>query len=176
MVVPQSPLLHAKSHGRWSLAWSPAAGLSLSLDNIPVAVKSTLYVVKAGWTGQLFGMPSAKWSTTGWVAVPGGFAAEVIATNPDVSVTYRFSITDPDGIQVDMTANLLRDIPAEIEYACAYLSSPLLIGNSGYADGAPLRIPSRLPAPGRSQQQNPSARMRFAAGKSTPLSEISSAK
>jgi len=154
MVVPQSPLLPAKSHGRWSLAWSPAAGLSLSLDNIPVAVKSTLYVVKAGWTGQLFGMPSAKWSTTGWVAVPGGFAAEVIATNPDVSVTYRFSITDPDGIQVDMTANLLRDIPAEIEYACAYLSSPLLIGNSGYADGAPLRIPSRLPAPGRSQQQN----------------------
>ena len=154
MVVPQSPLLPAKSHGRWSLAWSPAAGLAISLDNIPVAVKSTLYVVKAGWTGQLFGMPSAKWSTTGWVAVPGGFAAEVIATNPDVSVTYRFSITDPDGIQVDMTANLLRDIPAEIEYACAYLSSPLLIGNSGYADGAPLRIPSRLPAPGRSQQQN----------------------
>ncbi|MFM7187556.1 MAG: glycoside hydrolase family 20 zincin-like fold domain-containing protein, partial [Armatimonadota bacterium] len=60
----------------------------------------------------------------------------------------------PDGIQVDMTANLLRDIPAELEYACAYIASPTLIGNAGYADGAPFRIPSRLPKPGRSQQEN----------------------
>ncbi len=150
----QSSALPVKVHGRWGIGWTPAAGLSLTLDGIPVAVKSTLYVVKAGWTGQLFGMPSAKWNTTGWVAIPGGYAAEVVATNPDVSVTYRFSITDPDGIQVDMTANLLRDIPAEIEYACAYLSSPILIGNTGYADGNPLKIASRLPKPGRSQQEN----------------------
>ena len=150
----QSSALPVKVHGRWGIGWTPAAGLSLTLDGISIAVKSSLYVVKAGWTGQLFGMPSAKWSTTGWVAIPGGFAAEVVATNPDVSVTYRFSITDPDGIQVDMTANLLRDIPAEIEYACAYIASPALIGSSGYADGAPFRIPSRLPKPGRSQQEN----------------------
>ena len=150
----QSSALPVKVHGRWGIGWTPAAGLFLTLDGISIAVKSSLYVVKAGWTGQLFGMPNAKWSTTGWVAIPGGFAAEVVATNPDVSVTYRFSITDPDGIQVDMTANLLRDIPAEIEYACAYIASPALIGSSGYADGAPFRIPSRLPKPGRSQQEN----------------------
>ena len=56
----QRSALPVKVHGRWGIGWTPAAGLSLTLDGISIAVKSSLYVVKAGWTGQLFGMPSVS--------------------------------------------------------------------------------------------------------------------
>ena len=143
--------------GRISATWTPAEGLRIDIDQVPVVRRSTFYIVKAGWTGLLFGQNSARWSSADWKTSGKQAILETEAANPDARVTHRLVASD-DRIDVETSWELLRDVAAEIEHATAYINAPLLAGpwktdsSSGILSPAP-------PAVGRTQQEN-----RLAAG------------
>jgi hypothetical protein len=153
------------SAGPCTVSWTPANGLLLRWDGVPVVRKSTLYVVKAGWSGLLLDQRTAPVRVTPW--------SEDAATGPKWAgsrskttmrfATYTFTLAgDGRTFAVDLAYRLKRDVPAEIEYGAAYLSGPVLQGATytaaGHTENAwegisgPISV---LPPPaGRTQEQN----------------------
>ena len=142
--------------GRMGVEWSAATGLQCDIDQVPLIRRNTFYVVKAGWTGLLFGQNSAKWTVDGWQQSPGRAILRASAENPDVRAGITLTVTD-NSLTVEANWQLLRDIPAEVEYAGAYWNAPLLVGKWTSDQGA-TSLAATPPPPGRSQEQNRVAR------------------
>lgn len=147
--------------GRRTVAWSPANGLSLHYDGVAVVRRSTLNIVKAGWTGSLLGQTDAPRTVTPWKDTPGGGkSAQVRLENENAVCDYRFALgsAPEEAVTVELTYRLKRDIAAEFEYAAGYLSAPLLQGapfTAVTADGERGGSVAVAPPPaGRTQEQN----------------------
>ncbi|MFM7320859.1 MAG: glycoside hydrolase family 20 zincin-like fold domain-containing protein, partial [Armatimonadota bacterium] len=145
-------MLESTTRGRFSVGWTPGNGLVVDLDGVPLVRSSTFYIVKAGWAGVLFNQSSAAWSTTGWSRSARASTARFSARTADAEVEWWITVTD-DAVSTEVSFALLRDVPAEVEYAAAYLSAPVLTGpwRSNTAQGVLAVAP---PEPGRTQGEN----------------------
>ncbi|MBB6049135.1 beta-N-acetylhexosaminidase [Armatimonas rosea] len=124
------------SLGRLSVAWTPANGLRVTLDGVPVIRRSTLYLVKAGWSGVLFNPTTVRWSETGWHKTGESWQAEVSAENESAAVALEWLVTE-NAVTTTLRYRLKSDIPAELEWAAGYVNANLL-------EGAPLSGDTRL--------------------------------
>ncbi len=116
--------------GRTTVAWTPANGFSLAVDDVPVVRTSTLFLVKAGWSGVLFDQTKVKPVITGWAAgANGARTAQAVLENENARCAYVFTVA-PDGskVTVDLGYRLKANTPAAIEYGAGYLSGAVLQG------------------------------------------------
>ncbi|MGC4047749.1 MAG: beta-N-acetylhexosaminidase [Armatimonas sp.] len=148
---PKNSELSEHRVGRLAASWNPATGLRLTVDGVPIVRQSTLYLVKRGWQGTLFGQPSVAWQTDGWSA---NHTATITARNEAAVAIYRLTLTDTV-FKVTLTLRQLSREPADWEYAAAYLT--------GYL------VTTQPPAIGRTQTQNRLTERRFP----TPLGVVS---
>jgi hypothetical protein len=157
---PQSPTaLSPITVGRTTVAWNPMNGISITVDGVPVVRKSTLYLVKPGYTGEVLYQTTAKPTVSGWQARPDGTQTASVTLETENAVgTYTFTVGPRDAVDVNLAYRLKKDMPAEIEYAAGYLSGMVLQGSTQSGpDGSevPLvQIPVAPPAKGRSQAEN----------------------
>src|SRR5690242_8817356 len=71
---------------RTTVAWSPADGMTLAVDGVPVVRKSTLAIVKKGWMGVLLDQRAVTPKIEGWnAAADGSRTARVTVENDDAS-------------------------------------------------------------------------------------------
>ena len=153
--TPPPTTLPPVTVGRMTVAWSGANGLSVAVDGVPTVRKSTLYLVKRGWSGVLLDQSSAPPVVTPWANGTNGTQTATISLDtPDAACVYQLTAA-PSEVTVDLAYRLKRDIPAEIEYGAAYLSAPVLegaalTGGSGKAQ----TVSVTPPAAGRTQEQN----------------------
>lgn len=155
--------LPALTVGRTTVAWTPANGLSLHIDGVPVVRKSTLYIVQKDWTGVLLDPAKVRPVITGWADAPlekgpGAKTARIVLENENAACVYVLTAAPSDSVTVDLEYRLKKDIPAEIEYAAGYLSGPALQGTTGTAKtpvgNRPVLIAASPPEAGRTQEQN----------------------
>lgn len=150
---------------RLTVGWTAANGLTLAIDSVPFVRRSSLAIVKAGWTGVILNQPEIKPQITDWTTAPGGIrTAKITMENADAVCSYTLTVSPQDSVTVDLAYRLKRDIPAEIEYAAGYLSGPLLQGagvsnyTAGIAGtptaGVPAQISVAPPGAGKTQEQN----------------------
>ncbi len=94
--APGAPLreLSPVSAGRCTVSWTPANGLSLRWDGVPIVRKSTLYIVKAGWSGLLLDQRTVPVRVTPWNedAATGAKVAQVTLENNDALAAYTFTL------------------------------------------------------------------------------------
>jgi hypothetical protein len=142
--------------GRTTVGWSGPGGLSLAVDGVPVVRRSTLYLVKPGWSGTLLDQTKVVPVVSGWKDAPGGGkTATVTLESPDARCDYTLAVSaDGAAVTVDMAYRLKKDVPAVIEYGAAYLSGPVLQGAKVAApSGAGLTIPVAGALPTLPQEQ-----------------------
>jgi hexosaminidase len=145
--------------GRTTVAWSPANGLNIAVDGVPVVRKSTLHIVKKGYTGEVLYQTKAKPVISAWQAAANGAqSATVTLENENAVGKYTFTVSPNDAVDVDFSYRLKQDIPAEIEYGAGHLNGMVLQGammSGPENSGVPLiQVPVAPPAPGRSQEEN----------------------
>jgi hypothetical protein len=149
--------------GRFRVDWTPAKGLTLSADGVSVVRQSTLYIVKAGWTGVLLDQRETRPQITDWqLQADGSRIATITLENADARCTYTLSLShtaNDDTFDIALTYRLKQNVPAEIEYAAAYLNGPLLAGatltgNTPDITLLPQEIAVAPPAPKSSQEKN----------------------
>ncbi len=144
--------------GRCTVGWTPKNGLSVAYDGVPVVRKSSLYLVKAGWNGVLLDQSSAPVRISPWTDTSVGKTARIALENENAACIYTLTVAAPDTVTVALTYRLMKDVPAEIEYAAAYLSGPVLQGAAfiaATADGERRgQAAATPPARGRSQEAN----------------------
>ncbi|WP_309722158.1 glycoside hydrolase family 20 zincin-like fold domain-containing protein [Armatimonas sp.] len=128
------------SIGRLTVTWTPASGLSITLDGVPVIRRSTLYLVKAGWSGVLFNPTTARWSETAWRKIGESWLAEASAENESAAVAFEWLVTKTS-VTTTLRYRLKQDIPAEIEWAAGYVNANLLEGASVSGDTRLAKIP-----------------------------------
>ena len=146
--------------GRYTVAWNPADGLHVAVDGVPVIRESSLYIVKAGWSGVLLDQSEATPVVSGWSKSGAGQTAKVTLENADAVCTYTFTIAasgEAQSLDVSLAYRLKRDVPAEIEYAAGYLSGNVLTGATfaGNAAETPLAVReiSVAPPPAKNTQE-----------------------
>ncbi len=126
--------------GRLAASWRPATGLLLKVGGVPVVRQSSLFLVKRGWKGTLFGQSSATWATEGWKeASDGSQSATLTARNEHAEATYTLNLSEA-ALDVALKITQRSQEPADWEYAAGYVSGNLLQD-----------LP---PKPGRTQEQN----------------------
>ncbi|MES2464103.1 MAG: glycoside hydrolase family 20 zincin-like fold domain-containing protein [Armatimonadota bacterium] len=150
---------------RLTVGWAADKGLTVSIDGVPFILRSTLAIVKPGWSGVILNQPSVKRDIVDWRTAPDGSqTAAVTLENNDAVCRYAFSVSPKNSFTVDLAYQLKRDIPAEFEYAAGFLSGPLLQGadvksySAQAKDASIASVPPRIsfapPAAGTTQEQN----------------------
>ena len=127
--------------GRLTVAWTPTNGLRVTLDGVPVIRRSTLYLVKAGWSGVLFNPAEVRWSETGWAKSGVSWQAEAHAESASAVVGFSWTVTETS-VTTTLRYRLKSDIPAEIEWAAGYVNANLLAGASISGDTRLTKIPT----------------------------------
>lgn len=157
---PKTPVmteLFPTTVGRCTFAWTASQGLSLAYEGVPILRKSTLYIVKAGWSGTLLGQPDAPRAVTVADLPGGGKTARVTLENDAAVCVYTLTATPDDRVTLDLAYRLKQDIPAEFEFA-GYLSAPVLLNAPYTAETTEGRRSGRVavaqPAARASQEQN----------------------
>ncbi|MCX6369180.1 MAG: hypothetical protein NTX57_21080 [Armatimonadetes bacterium] len=126
--------------GRLTVAWTPTNGLSIAADGVPVVRRSTLYLVKAGWSGVLFNPTTVRWSETPWRKVGESWLAEASAENESAAVAFEWLVTKTS-VTTTLRYRLKSDIPAEIEWAAGYVNANLLEDASVSGDTRLAKVP-----------------------------------
>jgi hexosaminidase len=150
---------------RLTVGWTQSNGLTISIDGVPFVRRSSLVIVKPGWTGTILNQPAIKPRITDWVTgADGAKTAKVILENDDAVCNYTLRVSPQNQVTIDLGYRLKRDIPAEIEYAAGFLSGTLLQGarvrdyvanTTGTSVGAVSSLISVTPpTPGTTQEQN----------------------
>lgn len=130
------PLVHAadapgqtqaETHlGDWRVRFSPERGIALWYKDVPVTTRSSLYLVKPGWTGMLYDQRAGKPTVTVQEAAGGARVITIQDRNADVTLGYAITLGTDDSVTTDFHYALNRDVPGELEYAAGYLNAPLL--------------------------------------------------
>lgn len=100
-------------------------GVSLKYKGATVIRRSSLYVVSPGWTNLLFGHHLVKHDIR-CQDINGGKLVTVSMANDVFRATYRVTMKESDQCTIDLGYELLKDVPAEMEYSLGYFSAPLL--------------------------------------------------
>ena len=125
--------MNASTVGRVTVGWTPANGLNVALDGVPVIRRSTFYLVKAGWSGVLFNPTTVRWIETPWHKVGQSWLAEASAENESAFVAFEWLVTE-HAVTTTLRYRLKSDIPAEIEWAAGYVNANLLAGTAVSGD------------------------------------------
>ncbi len=128
------------SVGRLAVAWTPASGLSVTRDGVPVIRRSTFYLVKAGWSGVLFNPTVVRWSETTWHKVGQSWLAEASAENESAFVAFEWLVSET-AVSTTLRYRLKSDIPTEIEWAAGYVNANLLAGAPVSGDTRLTKVP-----------------------------------
>jgi len=107
--------------GQWRAQFSPETGMSLRYRGVPVTWRSSLYIVKPGWTGLIYDYRSGKPSVTGK-----DNTLRATDENVDVKIGYTITLGSDNSATTDFTYALKHDVPGEIEYAAGFLNAPLI--------------------------------------------------
>ena len=88
---------------RLTVAWAPDNGLTISIDNVPFVRRSSLAIVKPGWTGIIFNQPAVKPQITDWMSAPDGAkTARITLENSEVVCHYTLSVSPKNSVSVDL--------------------------------------------------------------------------
>ena len=151
-----SPTLPPLTVGKSTVGWNSADGLTLAFDGVPFVRKSSLYLVKAGWSGVLLDQSKAVPVIRGWQDTPGGGKnAGVTLETPDARCDYTFTVNAAGSdVTVDLAYRLKNDVPAAIEYAAGYMSGAVLQGaRVSQSFGGPMAfVPVAAASPKLSQE------------------------
>ena len=109
--------------GAWQFRFSPERGVSLSYQGVPVTLRSSLYVVKPGWTGLLYDQRAGKPTVS---VSRDGTEITVRDESRDVRIGYVLTLGADGSAVTDFSYSLTHDIPGAIEYAAGFLNGPLL--------------------------------------------------
>ncbi|MBC8104287.1 MAG: beta-N-acetylhexosaminidase [Cytophagales bacterium] len=163
--VPLSPL----TANRLTVGWTAENGLTVAVDGVPLVRRSSLVLVKKGWTGTLLNQARVKPDITDWTTAPDGTrTARIRLENEDAACEYLLTVSPKNRLVVDLAYRLKRDTPAEIEYAAGYLSGAVLQGSrieeyvaaaaspepGAAAVSAKRQVSLAPPAAGTTQEQN----------------------
>jgi len=113
--------------GDWRARFSPDRNVELWYRGISVVRRSSLYMVKPGWTGLLYdGRNGKPVVTVGATADGAGRVITARDQNADMRVGYTITLGADGSATTDLAYALKRDVPGDMEYAAAYLNAPLL--------------------------------------------------
>ncbi len=134
--------LHAEENP-WEAEFTAGNGLTLQHRGIPLIRQSTLHVVRPGWTGLLFSQPQVAHRQEPSGGDDGAFT--VTGENSDFRAVHRFAALDDRRFRLEFTGELLRDTPADIEFAIGYFNANLLAGRPFRAETADGPVEGRVP-------------------------------
>lgn len=95
----------------WSVNFTGANGISLSYNGVPIIFKSTLYVMKPGWTGGLYNQRTDKQEVQ---KKPDG-ALHVSGSSDYFHAEYELRALDAQTFEIHFRGELTQDVPAQIE-------------------------------------------------------------
>lgn len=126
------------------LDYRSRAGLSATLQSVPLAQGSFVQVYEPGWSR---GYYSSNWNEQQVRPVANGL--DVTFTSSDRRVDGRIEIRrTAQGFRADYTLGWTGDKPAHVEASFAHLWAPLFANGQIRVDGALQRSPSQLLPPG----------------------------
>src|SRR5438067_6444751 len=103
------------ARGPWEASFSQAEGLRLSYDGVPVIRRSTLYVIAPGWTAVRYNDTQISHKQT-VERGPDGPRLVIEGANDVFRARYEVELSVEAGARVRLSYQLLRDVPAELEY------------------------------------------------------------
>ena len=110
----------------WHVQVSAARGIALWYDDVPVSRQSTFYIVKPGWTGLLYDQRASAPQVSVVQTSDGGQVITATTQNEDTTVGETVTLGADGSATVTLAFGLTRDVPANFEYAAAYLNADLL--------------------------------------------------
>ncbi len=106
----------------WQIEFAGPRGLSLAYRGVPIIRRSSLYVVKPGWSGLIFDGRSQKNS----LEKRENGALHVASENADFAAQYDLIPVDEKNFEMRFKGELRRDTPAQIEFAAGYFNANLI--------------------------------------------------
>ncbi len=129
MLLPVSPIFaesgDTSDPSPWRHTFSPGNGFSLAYEGIPIIRKSTLYVVRPGWTGLHYNQEETDHDID---RSEDGTVLSVAGENATFASRYHFEAVDDTTFLIRFEGTLGRDVEAQIEYAIGYVNADLLAG------------------------------------------------
>ena len=112
---------HAESP--WSFKLT-GKGLAIQYDGVPITWKSTLYVVKPGWTGVVYNQGARPFKVEEKV-VDGKPVYIAVDETHTYRSQYKITTVNDNTLEVEYTGKILNDDPAEIECNLGYFNANL---------------------------------------------------
>lgn len=106
----------------WQFGFDAARGFSLAYRGVPIVRRSSLYVVKPGWSGLLFDQRAQKIASQ----TQSDGALQILAENADFRAQYDLIARDDTAFELRFKGEMKRDVPAQIEFAAGYFNANLL--------------------------------------------------
>ncbi|QDU34017.1 Beta-hexosaminidase [Poriferisphaera corsica] len=100
-------------------------GLAIRYDGIPITWKSSLYVVKPGWTGLIYNQGSRPFQVTQTTNEQGRPVYTAVDQDPNYRSTYTITKVDNETLRVQYDGVMLTDRPGEIECNLGYFNANL---------------------------------------------------
>ncbi len=118
----QNTVLEApKTASPWQIDFNAARGVSVAYRGVPIIRRSSLYVVKPGWSGLIFDQRAQKIDSQ--TRADGAVLAS--AENADFASRYELIPVDDTHFELRFRGEMKRDVPAQIEFAAGYFNANL---------------------------------------------------
>jgi hexosaminidase len=125
MAVVMGGLIPVAVASPWEATFEPGRGVMLRYEGVPIIWRSTLYVVKPGWTGLLFDQRAQSYERRG---DENNGQLHLVSENEIFRATYHLEPVDDRQFRVRFEGELLADVPAYVEYNIGYFNADLFSG------------------------------------------------
>jgi hypothetical protein len=106
----------------WSVDFAGPRGVSVAYKNVPIIRRSSLYVVKPGWSGLLYDQRAQKHD----VLKQEDGSLRVTGIDEEFRAEYELRPIDAQSFELRFRGELTKDVPAEIEFAAGYFNANLI--------------------------------------------------
>ena len=119
----------AASENPWGVKFNERSGLYVEYQGVPVIWRSTLYVVKPGWLGTLFGEHTEKYE----------IAENTVNGLPEVKVkgesetfvgNWTIKVVSDKTVKIDFNGRLKKDVPCQAEFNLGCFNANLIANKS----------------------------------------------
>ncbi|QQE11747.1 family 20 glycosylhydrolase [Planctomycetota bacterium] len=123
----------------WTIDFKNRSGMYIAYKGVPVVWKSTLYVVKPGWLGTLYGEGVQKEFIE---RLDDGKVIKVKGESDTFLANYTITVVNENTVEVKFEGKLKKNVPCQAEFNMGYFNANL-ISNAKYVgekkDGTPFK-------------------------------------
>ncbi|QDU33680.1 O-GlcNAcase precursor [Poriferisphaera corsica] len=111
----------------WAIDFNQKSGLSVSYDGVPVIWKSSLYVVKPGWLGTLYGEGAHK-TTIERLDSNGKQVVKAVGKSDAFTAEYTMTVVDARTVEITFSGKLTTNQACQAEFNMGYFNANLIGG------------------------------------------------